>query len=40
MSLTDSAGNILWQMSLGMNPSQINLGAIQSSELDGIVQKQ
>jgi len=40
MSLTDSAGNILWQMSLGMNPSQINLGAVQSSELDVIVQKQ
>ena len=40
MSLTDSAGHVLWQMSLGMNPAQINLGAIQSSELDVIVQKQ
>jgi len=40
LSLTDSAGHVLWQMSLGMNPAQINLGAIQSSELDVIVQKQ
>ena len=40
LSLTDSAGHILWQMNLGMNPAQINLGAIQSSELDVIVQKQ
>jgi hypothetical protein len=40
LSLTDSAGHILWQMSLEMNPAQINLGAIQSSELDVIVQKQ
>lgn len=40
LSLTDSAGHVLWQMSLGMNPAQVNLGAIQSSELDVIVQKQ
>ena len=39
MSLTDSSGHVLWHMSLGMNPAQINLGAIQSSELDVIVQK-
>lgn len=40
LSLMDSAGHVLWQMSLGMNPAQINLGAIQSSKLDVIVQKQ
>jgi len=40
LSLTDSAGHVLWQMSLGMNPAQVNLGAVQSSELDVIVQKQ
>jgi hypothetical protein len=38
-SLTDSAGHVLWQMSLGLNPSQINLGAIQSSALNVVVQK-
>ena len=40
LSLTDTAGHVLWQMNLGMDPSQINLGAIQSSELEVIVQKQ
>ncbi len=40
LSLTDSAGHVLWQMSLGMNPAQVNLGVVQSSELDVIVQKQ
>lgn len=39
LSLTDSAGNVLWQMSLAVNPSQVDLGAIQSSALDVVVQK-
>ncbi|HUL16041.1 MAG TPA: malectin [Terriglobales bacterium] len=39
LSLTDAAGNLLWQFSLGMNPSQINLGAVQSSALKVVVQK-
>ena len=39
LSLKDIAGNILWQFSLGMNPSQINLGAVQSSVLTVVVQK-
>jgi len=39
LSLTDNAGNKLWQMNLGMNPAQVNLGAIQSSALNVIVQK-
>jgi hypothetical protein len=39
LSLTDAAGHILWQMNLGMNPAQVNLGAVQSSVLNVIVQK-
>ena len=39
LSLKDSAGNILWMMSLGMNPAQVNLSTIQSSVLNVIVQK-
>jgi len=39
LSLTDAAGDLLWQFSLGMNPSQINLGAVQSSALTVVVQK-
>jgi hypothetical protein len=38
LSLTDTAGHILWQLSLGMNPASINLGAVQSSSLNVIVQ--
>lgn len=39
LSLSDSAGHSLWQFTLGMNPSQINLGAVQSSALKVVVQK-
>ena len=39
LNLTDSAGHQLWQLSLGMNPSQVNLGAIQTSALNVVVQK-
>jgi hypothetical protein len=39
LSLTDSAGNVLWQMSLAVNPAQVNLGTIQSSALNVVVQK-
>jgi hypothetical protein len=39
LSLTDTAGHILWQLSLGMNPASINLGAVQSSSLNVIVQR-
>jgi hypothetical protein len=39
LSLTDNLGNLLWQFSLTVNPSQINLGAIQSSALKVVVQK-
>lgn len=40
LSLTDSTGRALWQFTLGMNPSQINLGAVQSSAIKVVVQKQ
>lgn len=39
LSLTDSGGRQLWQLSLGMNPAQVNLGAIQTSSLNVVVQK-
>lgn len=39
LSLTDTAGHTLWQMNLGMNPAQVNLGAVQSSALNVTVQK-
>jgi hypothetical protein len=39
LSLTDTAGHQLWQINLGMNPAGVNLGAIQSSSLNVVVQK-
>jgi hypothetical protein len=39
LSLTDTAGHQLWQINLGMNPVGINLGAVQSSTLNVVVQK-
>jgi Malectin domain len=39
LSLTDTAGHVLWQFSIGMNPAQVNLGAVQSSGLNVVVQK-
>ena len=39
LSLVDSKGNTLWQMTLGLNPAQVNLGDVQSSSLNVIVQK-
>jgi hypothetical protein len=39
LNLTDGAGHQLWQLSLGMNPAQVNLGAIQNSSLSVVVQK-
>jgi hypothetical protein len=39
LSLTDTSGNTLWQMNLGMNPAQVNLGSVQSSSLNVIVAK-
>jgi Malectin domain len=39
LSLTDSSGHTLWQLSLGMNPSKINFGAVQSSTMNVVIQK-
>jgi hypothetical protein len=39
LSLTDTSGHTLWEMKLQMDPSQVNLGAVQSSVLNVIVQK-
>jgi len=39
LSLTDTAGHVLWQLDLGMNPAGINLGAVQSSSMNVIVQR-
>lgn len=39
LSLTDTAGHVLWQMSVGMNPALVNLGGVHSSALNVVVQK-
>lgn len=39
LNLTDTAGHVLWEINLTMNPSEVNLGALQSSTLNVIVQK-
>ncbi len=39
LNLTDTAGHMLWRLILGMNPSEVNLGAIQTSSLNVVVQK-
>ncbi|HKV61970.1 MAG TPA: malectin [Candidatus Acidoferrum sp.] len=39
LSLTDTAGHVLWQLSVGMNPAQVNIAAVQSSALNVVVQK-
>jgi hypothetical protein len=38
-TLTDSAGHPLWNLNMGMNPSQVNLDAVQQSTLTVVVQK-
>jgi len=39
LSLTSTAGHVIWQFSVGMNPAQVNIGAVQSSALNVVVQK-
>jgi len=39
LSLTDTVGHTLWQLTVAMDPSQVNLGAVQSSALNVVVQK-
>jgi Malectin domain len=38
-TLTDSTGHSLWALNMGMNPSQLNLAAVQQSMLTVVVQK-
>jgi hypothetical protein len=40
VSLDDTAGHLLWSMNMGLNPSQVNFAAVQSSNLTVTVQKQ
>lgn len=39
LSLTDTAGHTLWQLTVALDPSQVNLTAVQSSALNVVVQK-
>jgi Malectin domain len=39
LSLTDTAGNSLWQIALTLNPASANFAAVQSSSLNVVVQK-
>jgi Malectin domain len=39
LSLTDSSGNILWQIGMTMDPTSVNFGSVQSTSLNVIVQK-
>ena len=39
LSLTDTAGHTLWQLTVVMDPSQVNLGTVQSSALNVVVQR-
>ncbi len=39
LSLADTAGHTLWQLTVAMNPAQVNIGAVQSSALNVVVQK-
>ena len=40
LSLTDTAGHSLWQITLSLNPASANFTAVQSSTLQVVVQKQ
>jgi len=39
LNLTDTAGRTLWRLTMGMNPAEVNLGAIQTSSLNVVIQK-
>ena len=39
LNLADTAGHVIWQFSVGMNPAQVNIGGVQSSSLNVVVQK-
>lgn len=37
LNLKDTAGHVLWEINLTMNPTEVNLGALQSSSLNVVV---
>jgi hypothetical protein len=39
ISLSDSAGNLLWDMNVGMNPAEVNLVAVQNSSMTVVLNK-
>lgn len=39
LSLTDTSGNVLWQITLTLNPTSVSFAAVQSSSLNVVVQK-
>jgi hypothetical protein len=39
LNLMDTAGHVLWEINLGMNPSEVNFAALQSSSLNVVVLK-
>lgn len=39
LNLTDSTGNMVWQISMGVNPANANLSAVQTSTLNVVLNK-
>jgi Malectin domain len=39
LNLTDSSGNMLWQISMGVNPADANFSAVQNSTLNVVLNK-
>jgi hypothetical protein len=37
MNLTDATGNMVWQISMGLNPADANLSSVQNSTLNVIL---
>lgn len=38
LNLTDTAGHVLWQINMAVNPADLNFGTVQSSSLNVVVQ--
>jgi Di-glucose binding within endoplasmic reticulum. len=39
MNLTDATGNMVWQISMGVNPADANLSSVQNSTLNVVLNK-
>ena len=39
LNLTDSTGNMVWQISMGVNPADANLWSVQNSTLNIVLNK-